>query len=256
MLHQPRKRFGQNFLVDPHIIKKIILAIRPQATDDIIEIGPGHGALTRPLLDCVNKLSVIEIDRDLCATLCTLDRLTVHCEDVLNVDFASLTENAPMRIVGNLPYNISTPLLFHLFKYTSQIIDMHFMLQKEVVDRMSAGPGNKNYGRLSVMTQYYAEVEKLFEVKPGSFNPAPKVTSAIVRLIPRAHRELAGDHEKKFADLVKQSFSQRRKTLRNNLKLVLNEQNIMAGGIDPGSRAESLTLQDFIRLYKQSLVLN
>lgn len=252
MVHQPRKRFGQNFLTDRHIIQKIILAIQPQATDVIVEIGPGLGALTRPLLDCVNQLNVIEIDRDLSEALRNIDRLTVHCEDVLKFDFGAAFDNKPIRIVGNLPYNISTPLLFYLFHYANQIVDMHFMLQKEVVDRMAAGPNNKTYGRLSIMAQYYARVQKLFDVQPGSFSPAPKVTSSVVRLEPRRDREFAGIHEHQFSGIVKQAFANRRKTLRNNLKSLQDEQSIRSSGIDPGARAESLSLEQFVQLYRSS----
>ncbi|MBN1378300.1 MAG: 16S rRNA (adenine(1518)-N(6)/adenine(1519)-N(6))-dimethyltransferase RsmA [Gammaproteobacteria bacterium] len=255
MFLHPRKRFGQNFLTDQQIIKKIILAIQPRSNDNIVEIGPGQGALTYPLLEHVESLNVVEIDRDLCAVLSKIEKLTIHCQDVLKFDFAAAFENHSVRIVGNLPYNISTPLLFHLFEYSDQIIDMHLMLQKEVVDRLTAMPNCKNYGRLSVMAQYYAEVYKLFEVNPSSFFPAPKVTSAVICVKPRPHRELEKIQEEDFSRLVKQAFSQRRKTLRNNLKLLLNEENIRACDIDPGARAETLTLQEFILLQRRLISL-
>ena len=188
MFKSPRKRFGQNFLHDHNVIDKIISAIQPQAEDVIVEIGPGRGALTLPLLNIVQQMHVVEIDRDLVDWWQTQQRenLQIHAADVLKFDFSSLAASQKIRVIGNLPYNISTPLLFHLFNYIDDIRDMHFMLQKEVVERMVATPGGKEYGRLSVMVQFYCEVEKLFIVNPGSFFPAPKVDSAIVCLQPRA----------------------------------------------------------------------
>jgi len=253
MQHLPRKRFGQNFLVDDNITGKIVHAIRPQPDDRLVEIGPGRGALTYPLLEQLDQLHVIEIDRDLCAKFEQTPKLVVHCADVLKFDFATLSTDSPIRVVGNLPYNISTPLLFHLFRYCDHVIDMHFMLQKEVVDRLVAAPHSKSYGRLSVMTQYYADVQKLFEVAPGAFYPAPKVTSAVIRLVPRRYRELPVEHENRLAQLVQQAFSQRRKTLRNNMKPLMSDEAIRSCGIDPSVRAETLTLMEFIRLLNCSI---
>ncbi len=251
MLQHPRKRFGQNFLVDKNIINKIISAINPQPADNIVEIGPGRGALTYPLLKRVAQLTVIEIDRDLANSLAKPGQLTVHCDDVLAFDFRSIAKNSSIRIAGNLPYNISTPLLFHLFNYADNIVDMYFMLQKEVVDRLVSKPGSKNYGRLSVMAQYYSRIEKLFEVSPSAFQPPPKVVSAVVRLIPHQQRALKDTHENDFADLVKLAFSQRRKTLRNNLKPISGEEALGKCGIESSRRAETLSLNEFIALQKQ-----
>jgi 16S rRNA (adenine1518-N6/adenine1519-N6)-dimethyltransferase len=249
--HRARKRFGQNFLHDPAIIQRIIDVIKPLKPDHLVEIGPGKGALTKPILERVDKLDVIEIDKDLVSALKTnLDnnkRLIIHEADALKLDF-SLFNHTDLRIVGNLPYNISTPLLFHLLTYRNQIKDMIFMLQKEVVDRICAESGNKQYGRLSIMLQYYCDVESLFIIKPGAFTPSPKVDSAIVRIIPlpRPRYELS-DHEC-LKVIVREAFSQRRKTIRNALKRYLDETDIKELGIAPEIRAENLQIIDFVKL--------
>ncbi|MDO8958686.1 MAG: 16S rRNA (adenine(1518)-N(6)/adenine(1519)-N(6))-dimethyltransferase RsmA [Rhodocyclaceae bacterium] len=249
--HQARKRFGQNFLVSPGVIRKIIDAVAPRPGDTVVEIGPGLGALTEPLLERLDHLHVVEIDRDLIACLrerFPAERLTIHEGDALEFDFGALKSDGPLKIVGNLPYNISSPLLFHLAEYADLVSEMHFMLQKEVVDRMVAAPGG-DYGRLSVMLQYRYSMERLFIVPPGSFNPAPKVDSAVVRMIPRkvGAGETALD-ETLFARLVQAAFSQRRKMLRNTLKEFGGESLLEAQGIAPTARAETLAVADFVRL--------
>ncbi len=252
--HQPRKRFGQNFLHDPGVIQRIISAIHPRPEQHLVEIGPGQGALTRPLLSACGQLDVVELDRDLVAPLQQqlndAGELRVHQADALRFDFCALqTENGPrLRVVGNLPYNISTPLLFHLMQQAACIEDMHFMLQKEVVQRMVASPGNKDYGRLTVMLAYYCESEMLFSVGPGAFYPAPKVDSAVIRLRPHRQPPIEVDDPAQLAKLVAQAFSQRRKTLRNNLREWLSAEAIADLGIDPGIRAERLSLSQFARL--------
>jgi 16S rRNA (adenine1518-N6/adenine1519-N6)-dimethyltransferase len=248
--HQARKRFGQNFLVSPGIVRRIIDAIAPRTGDLVVEIGPGLGALTAPLLECVERLHVVEIDRDLIVRLKETyppERLVIHEGDALEFDFAALGER--LRIVGNLPYNISTPLLFHLAACADHVRDMHFMLQKEVVDRMAAPPGSGDYGRLSVMLQYRFDIERLFIVPPGAFNPAPKVDSAIVRLVPKkvGAGETAKD-EALFARVVMAAFSQRRKMLRNTLREMISEDGLAALGIAPTARAEELSVADYVRL--------
>jgi len=251
--HIPRKRFGQNFLHDQNIIAQIVASIDPQRSDRIIEIGPGQGALTEPLMQHTGKLEVVELDRDLIprleAQFANKGELLIHNQDILKFDFSLLTqEEKSLRIVGNLPYNISTPLLFHLISFQHLIKDMHFMLQKEVVDRICAQPGTKDYGRLSVMMQYFCHTEYLFKVSPGAFNPPPKVDSAIIRLVPHERNELTADDEKALSTIVQASFAQRRKTLRNNLKTYLSEEQIKSLEINPGCRAETLKLEDFIKL--------
>lgn len=251
--HRARKRFGQNFLHDPGVIQRIVAAIDPRPGQRLVEIGPGQGALTLPLLERAGSLDVIELDRDLIAPLQTLaagrGELRVHNADALKFDFRSLArDGAPLRVVGNLPYNISTPLLFHLIAQADVIQDMHFMLQKEVVDRMAAAPGSGDYGRLSVMVQFYCEVTRLFTVGPGAFRPAPKVDSAVVRLIPRRSPVVDVHDPAVFAAVVNQAFSQRRKTLRNALKRMLSDEEIRAAGIDPGARPEELDLARFAAL--------
>ena len=217
----------------------------------LVEIGPGQGAITLPLLRECGKLEVIEFDRDLIGPLAQLaegvGELKIHQHDILKFDFTKLASDRSLRIVGNLPYNISTPLLFHLLENASLIVDMHFMLQKEVVDRLAANPGNKNYGRLTVMIQYYCEVEPLFTVGPGAFNPPPKVESAIVRLTPKQQLLPLNNHED-FYKLVRQAFSQRRKTLRNTLKGMITDDVFRQLDIDPSARAETLALESYVRL--------
>jgi 16S rRNA (adenine1518-N6/adenine1519-N6)-dimethyltransferase len=252
--HTPRKRFGQNFLHDQNVIAAIIRLIAPAADDQFIEIGPGQGALTLPLLEHLTRLDVVEIDRDLVAWWKTraIEKLYLHESDALKTDFCELRadQQKPARLVGNLPYNISTPLLFHLLEFRECISDMHFMLQKEVVDRITADPGNKTYGRLSVMMQYYCQVEKLLTVRPGAFNPSPRVDSAIVRLVPYQNAQFVVN-EKTLASVVSQAFSQRRKTLRNALKNLLSTEQISQLDIDPGCRAETLPLDAFVKLANQ-----
>ena len=251
-MHKARKRFGQNFLVDEQIIDGIVAAIRPEPGDNMVEIGPGLGALTRPLLKRLNRLHVVEIDRDIVARLANdypqdnpASRLIIHAGDALEFDFAALP--APLRIVGNLPYNISSPLLFHFAAYAGRIRDMHFMLQNEVVERMVAGHSTPEYGRLSVMLQYRFSMEKLFDVPPESFRPAPKVNSAIVRMIPLPVREIPVRDEKLFAAIVGAAFGQRRKTLRNTLRAYLSEDDFAKLGIDARLRAENLGVAEFAK---------
>lgn len=247
--HIARKRFGQHFLHDPRILHAIVDAIDPKRGDTLVEIGPGLGALTAPLLARVEHLHVIEIDRDLIAHLRETyprDRLTVHEGDALAFDFAVL--GSRLRIVGNLPYNISTPLLFHLATFADHVVDMIFMLQKEVVDRMVAAPSTADYGRLSVMLQVRFEMMRVLRVPPGAFNPPPKVESAVVRLAPKRERALDAAGEARLARIVTAAFGQRRKTLRNALRTLMSEDTLRAAGIDPGLRAENLSVADFVRL--------
>lgn len=250
MEHKARKRFGQNFLHDPNIIQRLVSAINPQPDDVMVEIGPGQGALTDPLLARLKHLHAVELDRDLVPFLREQFAgrgLQVHEADALKFDFQQLMSGQPLRIVGNLPYNISTPLLFHLISYQEKIHDMHFMLQLEVVDRLAAAPGSKTYGRLSVITQYYCQIDKLFQVPPGAFNPPPKVMSAIVRLIPRQPLWQANDTAL-FEYVVRISFAQRRKTLRNNLKQILSNEQLEMLSQDLTVRPEQLSLQDYVAL--------
>ena len=246
--HKARKRFGQNFLTDQKIIDQIIATIAPKRDDNLLEIGPGQGAMTLPLLDRVDELNVIEIDRDLIDILNSHKKpnLTIHQGDALNFDLDDF--NPPIRVVGNLPYNISSPILFHLLEHRDKVIDMTFMLQKEVVDRICAGPGSKKYGRLSIMMQYYCATEHLFDVPPESFNPAPQVMSSIVRLVPHEQPPVVVDSVKMLNTVVTTAFSQRRKTLRNSLKKLITEFDITALDIDPTLRAETISLQDFAKL--------
>lgn len=258
MEHKARKRFGQNFLHDHNIIQRIVSAIHPQNSDLMVEIGPGQAALTEPLLQHLQHLHAVELDRDLVPMLrerLSRHGLEVHEADALKFDFRQLAHDRPLRVVGNLPYNISTPLLFHLFEYRSQVKDMHFMLQLEVVDRLAATPGNRNYGRLSVMAQYYCQIDKLFQVPPGAFNPPPKVMSAIVRLIPRPCPWPASN-EALLEHVVKTAFSQRRKTLRNNLKQLLTAEQLEQLNLDLGLRPEQLTLKDFVQLANEIALLS
>jgi len=255
MKHQARKRFGQNFLHDPTIIQRIIQTINPQPGQRLVEIGPGKGAITFPLLAACKHLEVIELDRDLVQPLATkapeFGKLVIHQQDALRFDFAALAGGERLRTVGNLPYNISTPLLFHLIAQSDSIQDMHFMLQKEVVNRMAAVPGSRDYGRLSVMIQYHCKVEPLFRVGPGAFQPAPKVDSAFVRLTPWPQPQVDVKDVACLATVVKQAFSQRRKTLRNTLKGLVPEEAIRATGTDPSARPETISLEQYAALANQ-----
>ncbi len=247
-----KKRFGQNFLHDKHIIAKIIHAIQANKKDHVVEIGPGKAALTNSLLTA-KRLDIIEIDNDLIPGLQILanlhNNLTLHHTDALTFDYASLTtSNQSLRIIGNLPYNISTPLIFHLLRYKHIITDMHFMLQKEVVDRICAQPGSKTYGRLSVMTQYYCEAASLFVVPATAFTPIPNVESAIIRLKPHSAEKLTAKNHDNLQTIVTQAFSQRRKTLRNTLKGFVTEQQLCDINIDPQQRPEQLSVQDYIKI--------
>ena len=269
MQHRAKKRFGQNFLVDTNIIDHIIDSINPEPGDLMIEIGPGLGAMTKPLLARLSRLHVIELDRDVIPILkrnCTLadqdnkDKLVVNEADVLKFDFAAFHAEqlkqheypaaTRLRVVGNLPYNISTPVLFHLLQARHLIKDMHFMLQKEVVERIVSAPGNKHYGRLSVMLQAYCSAQLLFEVPPHAFQPAPKVDSAILRLVPGTVFEDQIDEFTDFEKLVRQAFSQRRKTLKNTLKSICGADSIEQAGLKPSQRAEELSITDFVSLYR------
>jgi 16S rRNA (adenine1518-N6/adenine1519-N6)-dimethyltransferase len=248
-MHTPRKRFGQNFLEDRAVIERIVDAIHPQRDERIVEIGPGLAALTAPLLDRVEHLDVIEIDRDIVRSLRTrfaATCLAVHQGDALAFDFSALGHG--IRVVGNLPYNISTPLLFHLTAQAGAIRDAHFMLQREVVERMTAEAGSPEYGRLSVMLQFRWQMEALFAVPPTAFRPAPEVWSSVVRMIPHEAPPHPARDEKLFAEVVTRAFGQRRKTLRNALRQLLNEAEIERLGIDPGARGETLGIPDFARL--------
>ena len=251
--HIARKRFGQNFLIDQQVIADIVDAVAPRRSDRVVEIGPGLGALTDPLLKRLDHLHVVEIDRDIVARLSKRyppEKLTIHQGDALNFDFESLADPADgkLHVVGNLPYNISTPLLFHLASFAHCIHDMHFMLQKEVVERMVAEPGTSDFGRLSVMLQYRFFMDWLLDVPPESFDPAPKVDSAVVRLIPRPPEELTVRDESTFAALVSTAFGQRRKMLRNNLKSLIGDISFEQLGIAPTARAEDLSVEDYIRM--------
>jgi len=247
--HTPRKRFGQNFLHDDTVIERIVQAINPQPGQHLVEIGPGQGALTQPLIKQVDTLDAVELDRDLVSLLAEKyadQGLQLHSMDALKADFCELaTAGEKLRIIGNLPYNISTPLLFHLFEQKACIADMHFMLQKEVVQRMAADPGSKTFGRLSVMAQYHCQITPLFTVKPGAFFPPPKVDSMIVRLRPHQQPPVNMDEPELLAKIVGQAFSQRRKTLRNSIKSLLDVEAIRQCDIDPGIRPEQLSLSQF-----------
>lgn len=251
--HRARKRFGQNFLSDPNIIRRIIDAIRPQAGESMVEIGPGLGAMTAPLIERLGHLHVVEIDRDLIARLrerYSPAQLTIHEGDALKFDFASVggEEEKPLRIVGNLPYNISTPILFHLAGFAERVKDMTFMLQKEVVMRMVAAPGTEEYGRLSVMLQYRFRMGRLFDVPPGAFRPAPKVMSSIVRMAPLPPEQLGAQDEALLGRIVTAAFGQRRKTLKNTLREFVTEADFEALGIDSGLRGEKLSLAQFVAI--------
>ncbi len=249
MLPRAKKKFGQHFLTDTHIVARIVNAIAPQKNDVMIEIGPGPGALTAPLISQLQHLHAVEIDRDLAAALRTrypAEQLTLHEQDVLAFDFAQL--NGRFRCVGNLPYNISTPFLFHLGTYADDLSDATFMLQKEVVDRMVAAPATADYGRLSVMLQYRFAMSHVFDVPPEAFTPPPKVNSAIVRVVPLDANRLRAKDDKRFAALVTAGFGQRRKTLGNTLKPFLSAAQISDCDIDPVRRAETLSVAEFVKL--------
>ncbi len=257
IFHQARKRFGQNFLVDPGIIGKIIRAISPTPEQHIVEIGPGLGALTTSILPLAGKMDVIELDRDIIPKLkiacLDLGELNIHQSDALRFDYKALVNSdKPLRIIGNLPYNISSPLIFHLLTFEECIQDMHFMLQKEVVARMAAKPNSKTYGRLSVMVQYHCDVIALFNVPANAFRPAPKVISAFLRLRPRTPTRKTDDY-KYFSELVRLAFNQRRKMLSNSLKDTVSVDAFSRASIDPKSRPEQLSVDDFVRLSNVSL---
>jgi 16S rRNA (adenine1518-N6/adenine1519-N6)-dimethyltransferase len=245
--HRPRKRFGQHFLVDDGVTARIVAAVQPRPGETLVEIGPGLGALTQPLLERAGALTVVELDRDLAARLARNPRLTVVQGDALNIDFAALAAAAgtPLRLVGNLPYNISTPLLFHLLGAADRLADLHFMLQKEVVDRMAAEPGGKDYGRLSVMLQWRCHIEALFDVPPTAFDPPPRVESAVVRLVPWP--QPAAVDARRLGELVTVAFSQRRKILRHTLGRWLAERGF-SGAFDEQRRAEEVPVAEYVAL--------
>jgi 16S rRNA (adenine1518-N6/adenine1519-N6)-dimethyltransferase len=248
--HTARKRFGQNFLHDEYVIDQIVSTIAPQRGQHMVEIGPGLGALTEPVCEYLDSLTVVELDRDLAARLRThpfmASKLNIIESDALKYDFSELLKDGqPLRIFGNLPYNISTPLMFHLFSFATQVQDMHFMLQKEVVERLAASPGSKSYGRLSVMAQYHCQIFPVLHVPPEAFNPPPKVDSAVVRLIPHQTKPVSLINEHSLHTVCAQAFNQRRKTIRNSLKNSLSEQQLMDLDINPELRAENLSLQQY-----------
>ena len=251
---KPRKRFGQHFLIDAHIIEQIIQTINPQANQTLIEIGPGLGAITKPLLRLTKKLIVIELDRNVIPLLqmnCqNLGELEILNLDVLKFDFNSIASKTKLRIVGNLPYNISTPLMFHLFKYNSLITDMHFMVQKEVAARLAAAPNSKQYGRLSVMAQYHCEITELFDVSPQAFKPMPKVNSSIIVMRPKEKTLQKTQDYDKFEIIVREAFNHRRKTLHNCLKAYLSDTDFAKLNIEPTRRPETLTVKEFVALAK------
>lgn len=251
--HRARKRFGQNFLKDAGVIRHIVAAIAPQPDEHLVEIGPGQGALTELLVERGCQLDVIELDRDLVpgllAAFCLQANFKLHSTDALTFDFSSLLAGQErLRVVGNLPYNISTPLIFKLLENAHLIQDMHFMLQLEVVERLAATPGSKSWGRLGIMAQYHCQVEQLFEVPPEAFNPPPKVQSAIVRLTPRREANWPQCDVAQLRQIAQAAFAQRRKTLRNNLKGLIDTAGLERLGIDPGSRAETLEISEFIKI--------
>jgi len=250
--HQARKRFGQNFLHDQQIIDRIIREISPKSGEHLLEIGPGQGALTKQLARSGARLDCVELDRDLAEHLRhqyrDYENVQIHQQDILKFDIGEIANNKPIRIVGNLPYNISTPVLFHLLKYSGQISDMSFMLQLEVVERMSAGVGDKNYGRLSLMLQYYCTTEKLFTVPPQAFNPQPKVNSAIVRLSPHSVLPLPARDVESLKLVVRTAFNQRRKTLKNSLKTLISDETLTDLAIDSSLRPENFSLADYVKI--------
>jgi len=247
--HQPRKRFGQSFLVDAHYVTRIVDAIAPQRGDNLVEIGPGQAALTRPLVAAAGHLTAIEIDRDLAARLAaefSSEELTLHVADALEFDFGAL--GTSLRVVGNLPYNISSPLLFHVAQFESRIVDIHVMLQREVVARMTAEPATADYGRLTVMLQARFAITRLFTVPAGAFRPTPKVESAVARLVPLGAAKPPITDTALFARIVAAAFGQRRKTLRNALSALCDAPALASAGIDPAARGEALGVADFVRL--------
>lgn len=250
--HKARKRFGQNFLHDHGVIRQIVASIAPKKGQKIVEIGPGKGALTEGLISVTGSMDVVELDRDLIpilkVNLFRYPDLRIHEADAMKFDFSTLAVDGNLRIVGNLPYNISTPLIFHLLQHANLVDDMHFMLQKEVVDRLAAQPGDSLYGRLSVMAQYYCQVDSLFVVGPEAFDPAPKVHSAIVRMAPYKEKPYIADDYTTLEKVVRVGFQQRRKTLRNNYKGLLDNDDFNALNIDAGLRPERLNVNDFVRI--------
>lgn len=252
MRHSPRKRFGQNFLQSRHVIEDILRSINPQAEDNVLEIGPGLGALTEPLLRRLKRLTAVEIDTDLQKYLSELPlgqgKLQLIAADALTVDYSQF--GTELRVIGNLPYNISTPLLIHLLRFSPFINDMHFMLQKEVVERMAAQPGTKDYGRLTVMLQYHCEVEHLFNVPPEAFDPQPKVDSAVVRLTPYRESPFVKVATEHLERLVASAFAMRRKTLNNNLKGIISAEQLNELGIDGRRRPEQISVAEYVQLAK------
>ena len=250
--HRARKRFGQNFLHDGNIIRRIVAGIRPQAGETLLEIGPGQGALTGPLLASGCELMAVELDRDLVELLqrrfADEPRFRLHSGDALKVELTELVGDTRVRVVGNLPYNISTPLIFHLLAQSAGIVDMHFMLQKEVVDRLAAAPGTKAYGRLGIMAQYHCRIEPLLDVPPGAFSPQPKVQSAVVRLVPHATPPHPARSVETLQTVVRTAFNQRRKTLRNALQGLVEVDRMQQLGIDAGARPETLPLEAYVAL--------
>ncbi len=251
--HHARKRFGQNFLHDQYTIDSIVSAIAPRQNDVMVEIGPGLGALTEPVCDQIDKLHVVELDRDLAARLREhprlKDKLIVHEADAMKFNFDELAQpGRPLRVFGNLPYNISTPLIFHLLEKSPHITDMYFMLQKEVVERLAAGPNSKDYGRLTVMTQYYCQVVPVLEVGPHAFKPAPKVDSAVVRLVPYQQRPYEALNVNDLHRVCQEGFGQRRKTIRNSFRNFITAEQLEEIGIDPNLRPENLTLAQFVSI--------
>lgn len=255
-VHHARKRFGQNFLHDQAVINRIIDSIAPQQHDHLVEVGPGEGALTTPLSQCESRLDCVELDRDLAAHLQNKfgsnDRVTIYQQDILKFDLSSLvndkTPKNGLRIIGNLPYNISTPVMFHLLQYHELIADMTFMLQLEVVHRLAARVGEKNYGRLGLMAQYYCDIEHLFNVPSAAFTPKPKVSSAIVRLTPHKTFKVQAKNVETLQNVIRTAFTQRRKTLKNSLKALISEDRIRELNIDIGQRPENLSLEDYVRI--------
>ena len=250
--HRTRKRFGQHFLHDRNLVDRMVRTLALKQDDTVVEIGPGRGALTYPLLEDLPHLHVVELDRDLITLLRqenTPDRLSIHESDALKFDFRTLKPaDKPLRVVGNLPYNISTPLIFHLLSQSDAISDMTFMLQKEVVDRLTASPGTRDWGRLSIMVQYYCQADYLFFVPPGAFSPPPKVDSAVVRLLPYPTLPHPADDEDHLRRLVAQAFTQRRKAIRNSLKSLVSLEQFEAAGIDAGLRPDQLSVADYVAL--------